>query len=786
MAISTTDATSIATSTISNDVSSSMLEMTDTFTTSISTDMPTSSSLSSQNTNPTTEGTDATSQTTPGSSTSLGMSTTEELSGTASSSSSSIIPIVAALGAVIVILLVLVIAGGVIVVFCMSRRKKSDRVEAKQLQDVVLENTMSHQTIKFTSPETETSDNSHYERTIVHGPRIASPNGALPTTSQHNLSNNPNSYSKIVHPLSRDTTPLTSPNRANSKDFGYNDIAIKETELNTTYDSIDAEETSSQVKGPDMYNKIDLSGKNQVSSETPTHPPGKKRLLYSLIRRDVPPEVPKKTPELYRALKSENGEPPETGYTVMNGNAEGEETINPNYDSTTAEDPAYYSTIDEARKAMSVNPIYEGKYSEVEGDISTDEVYSEITEKLEAGGGGKPTTHRSTMKESAPDRKTEDSKVNTTQGDPDLGIYDNPNVADSDEDETNDDANNVYDCVREELQPAMFIGAEGTKDFQDEDIYAPVYDTSTFGTSSLRTIPVLKPENIKKVKTIGTGYFGKVVLADTVDLSQKDLNIGEDEDKTKPIRVAVKQLKANPSSQALEGFEKELKFMSRLDHENVIKVLGSCKGSMTYIMMEYMEKGDLAQYLVNFENMSTDNEEISDITISANILAIMCSQIANGMKYLSSKNFIHRDLATRNCLVGNNMQVKIADFGMSRNLYQSHYYVLKGHAVLPVRWMAKECFYGKFSTKTDVWAFGVTMWEIFTLAKDIPYEDMQDEELVVDATQKHPRTLLAKPTNCPANMYDVMLMCWKESPSDRATFETLYDTLMNITDSPRD
>ncbi len=126
----------------------------------------------------------------------------------------------------------------------MSRRKKSDRVEAQQLQDVVLENTMSHQTIKFTSPETEASDNNHYERTVVHGPRIASPNNSLPTTSQHNLSSNPNSYSKIVNPLSRDTSTLTSPNRANSKDFGYNDISIKETELNTTYDSIDAEETS--------------------------------------------------------------------------------------------------------------------------------------------------------------------------------------------------------------------------------------------------------------------------------------------------------------------------------------------------------------------------------------------------------------------------------------------------------------------------------------------------------------------------------------------------------------
>ncbi len=357
---------------------------------------------------------------------------------------------------------------------------------------------------------------------------------------------------------------------------------------------------------------------------------------------------------------------------------------------------------------------------------------------------------------------TDDLKADIIQcvADPNIN---NANITDS------VDANNIKDIAHSET--------EDTKDLPEDAIYGPTYSTSEINTSSLRTVPNLSTYNIK---TIGTGYFGKVILAYTVDLSQKDLNIREDEDQTKSIKVAVKLLKANPSAKALEDFEKELKFKSRLDHENVIKVLGSCKGSMTYIMMEYMEKGDVAQYLGNFENTVINYEEQNDISISMGTLTDMCSQIASGMKYLSSKNFIHRDLATRNCLVGNNMQVKIADFGMSRNLYQSHYYVLKGHAVLPVRWMAKECFYGKFSSKTDVWAFGVTMWEIFTLAKDIPYEDMQDEELVVDATQKHPRTLLAKPTNCPENMYDAMLMCWKESPNDRATFETLYDKLLNI------
>ena len=129
-------------------------------------------------------------------------------------------------------------------------------------------------------------------------------------------------------------------------------------------------------------------------------------------------------------------------------------------------------------------------------------------------------------------------------------------------------------------------------------------------------------------------------------------------------------------------------------------------------------------------------------------------------------------------LVGQDHQIKIADFGMSRSLYESHYYVLKGHAVLPVRWMAKECFYGKFSAKTDVWAFSVTMWEIFTLSKDIPYEDTYDTEVVANATENtESRTLLEKPGGCPQEVYEVMLMCWVEEPKDRATFERLQDVL---------
>ena len=129
--------------------------------------------------------------------------------------------------------------------------------------------------------------------------------------------------------------------------------------------------------------------------------------------------------------------------------------------------------------------------------------------------------------------------------------------------------------------------------------------------------------------------------------------------------------------------------------------------------------------------------------------------------------------------MGPESRIKIADFGMSKSLCESHYYIVKGHAILPVRWMAKESFYGKFSAKTE--AFGDTMWEIFTFAKDIPYEDMDDSEVAADASKRNGnRQLLQRSKECPPTVYNVMLLCWKGEPSDRATFETLQETLLSL------
>ena len=252
-------------------------------------------------------------------------------------------------------------------------------------------------------------------------------------------------------------------------------------------------------------------------------------------------------------------------------------------------------------------------------------------------------------------------------------------------------------------------------------LYAPIYLLHDASPLLEQQPLIVTDDNIRGVKVLGTGFFGKVVLADTVGLSLKDLKLSDDDDKSVSVRVAVKKLKLNASKSIQEAFEKECAFMSRLDHPNVIRLLGMCTtGSSRFIMMEFMERGDLNNYLTNFKMIVSEGVP-KEKEIPVSTLVYMCTQIANAMKYLVSRNFIHRDLAARNCLVGPDNLIKIADFGMSRSLYESHYYIIHGQAVLPVRWMATECFYGKFSAKTDVWAFGVTMWEIFILAKERPY-----------------------------------------------------------------
>ena len=358
-------------------------------------------------------------------------------------------------------------------------------------------------------------------------------------------------------------------------------------------------------------------------------------------------------------------------------------------------------------------------------------------------------------------------------------IYTTPDIACSHTVET--DGGVSEPLYSEPIQPSFFtdtVGSPGESD--DLQPYGPIYTAPTALPKGEQMPLNVSGDNIREIHELGIGLFGKVILAETVGLSPKDLKMSKtDDDKSKSTLVAAKTLKPHASSTTKEAFEKEVDFMSRLNDRNVTRILGVCYEDTPFIMMEYMEKGDLNRYLRKFQVLgTTDSEPQGQITIST--LVHITTQIASAMKYLASHNYVHRDLATRNCLVGPNYMVKISDFGMSRNLYESHYYCIQGHAVLPVRWMSTECFYGKFSQKSDVWAFGVTTWEIFTFAKEHPYKDMSDKQVVDDAIKGKNRKLLPKPDMCPPKVYDIILKCWAHRPSQRATFEELFELLSSI------
>lgn len=291
------------------------------------------------------------------------------------------------------------------------------------------------------------------------------------------------------------------------------------------------------------------------------------------------------------------------------------------------------------------------------------------------------------------------------------------------------------------------------------------------------------PQNIKELKNLGVGQFGQVVLAETIGLSRKDLGLSpSDNSRDVTIQVAVKRLKASAEAHVKQAFEKEIKFMSRLRNENVVRLLGICPFGDMFIIMEYMENGDLHQFLHKRKLVSVEATP-SKRGLTARQLTYICSQIAGGMKYLAAFNFIHRDLATRNCLVGADLKIKIADFGMSRSLYSLDYYRISGRAMLPIRWMANECFYGKFSEKTDVWAFGVTMWEVFTFSREQPYQDMSDQEVIDDAIKGPDRLLPDRPDACPVEVYEVMKQCWIDDPDVRTGFKGAQASLLALLES---
>ncbi|XP_069039259.1 discoidin domain-containing receptor 2 isoform X2 [Lepisosteus oculatus] len=280
---------------------------------------------------------------------------------------------------------------------------------------------------------------------------------------------------------------------------------------------------------------------------------------------------------------------------------------------------------------------------------------------------------------------------------------------------------------------------------------------------------------------LGEGQFGEVHLCEAEGLSE--FLGGVPDSDGKPVLVAVKKLRADATKNARNDFLKEIKIMSRLNDPNIIRLLCVCVSSDPLCTVtEYMENGDLNMFLSQREVESTLTHANNIPSVSLADLLHMSAQISSGMRYLASLNFVHRDLATRNCLVDRRLTIKIADFGMSRNLYSSDYYRIQGRAVLPIRWMAWESILlGKFTTASDAWAFGVTLWEIFTLCKEQPYSLLSDEQVIENTGEffrnQGRQIFLSPPPLCPAPLFELMLRCWSRDIKDRPTFERLHQAL---------
>uniref|UniRef100_A0A3B4CJ59 Tyrosine-protein kinase receptor n=1 Tax=Pygocentrus nattereri TaxID=42514 RepID=A0A3B4CJ59_PYGNA len=281
----------------------------------------------------------------------------------------------------------------------------------------------------------------------------------------------------------------------------------------------------------------------------------------------------------------------------------------------------------------------------------------------------------------------------------------------------------------------------------------------------------IKRRDIVLKRELGEGAFGKVFLAECYNLSPT-------KDK---MLVAVKTLK-DPTLAARKDFQREAELLTNLQHEHIVKFYGVCvDGDPLIMVFEYMKHGDLnkflrahgpdAMILVDGKPLQTNGE------LGLSQMLHIATQIAAGMVYLASQHFVHRDLATRNCLVGNGLLVKIGDFGMSRDIYSTDYYRVGGHTMLPIRWMPPESImYRKFSTESDVWSFGVILWEIFTYGKQ-PWFQLANNEVIECITQGR---VLERPRLCPKEVYDIMLGCWQREPQQRLNIKDIQKILLAL------
>ncbi|XP_004761356.1 tyrosine-protein kinase Fer isoform X1 [Mustela nigripes] len=279
--------------------------------------------------------------------------------------------------------------------------------------------------------------------------------------------------------------------------------------------------------------------------------------------------------------------------------------------------------------------------------------------------------------------------------------------------------------------------------------------TKKSGVVLLNPIPkdkkwVLNHEDVTLGELLGKGNFGEVYK-------------GILKDKT---AVAVKTCKEDLPQELKIKFLQEAKILKQYDHPNIVKLIGVCtQRQPIYIIMELVPGGDFLSFL---------RKKKDEIKLKQ--LVKFSLDAASGMSYLESKNCIHRDLAARNCLVGENNILKISDFGMSRQ-EDGGVYSSSGLKQIPIKWTAPEALnYGRYSSESDVWSFGILLWETFSLGV-CPYPGMTNQQAREQVERGY---RMSAPQHCPEDIFKIMTKCWDYKPENRPKFSELQKELTVI------
>ncbi|KFR12401.1 Tyrosine-protein kinase SYK [Opisthocomus hoazin] len=271
----------------------------------------------------------------------------------------------------------------------------------------------------------------------------------------------------------------------------------------------------------------------------------------------------------------------------------------------------------------------------------------------------------------------------------------------------------------------------------------------------------MKPKNVtldRKLLTLEEGELGSGNFG-TVKKGFYKMKKG-----AKP--VAVKILKNESNDPAVKDeLLREANVMQQLDNPYIVRMIGICEAEAWMLVMEMAELGPLNKFLQKNRHVTEKN------------ITELVHQVSMGMKYLEENNFVHRDLAARNVLLVTQHYAKISDFGLSKALSADEsYYKAQSHGKWPVKWYAPECmnFY-KFSSKSDVWSFGVLMWEAFSYGQK-PYKGMKGGE-VAQMIERGER--MERPEVCPTEVYDLMKLCWTYNVDDRPGFVAVELRLRN-------